>query len=118
MPENTDSLIHSEKFLCNWAKLALERFLTASGEQQPANQRGKILQAQCGQKEVRSGEYVRPCLYSCIIICEYSKEFTLVLLSINYCSIFHTDNCQPTFAHPSICASWVRNKTNLDNFLS
>lgn len=42
MPENTDSLIHSEKFLCNWAKLALERFLTASGEQQPANQRGKI----------------------------------------------------------------------------
>lgn len=38
---NTDSQIHSEKFLLNWAKLALERFLTASDEQQSANQREK-----------------------------------------------------------------------------
>ena len=30
-------------------------------------------------------------------------EFILVLLFINYCIIFHMNNCKPTFAHPCVC---------------
>ena len=32
--------------------------------------------------------------------CEYMKQFILVLLFINYCVIFHMNNCKPTFALP------------------
>ena len=32
----------------------------------------------------------------------YETEFILVLLHINYCIIFHTNNCKPTFAPPCI----------------
>ena len=42
--------------------------------------------------------------------CEYAKH-NLFLLFINYCVIFHTNNCIPTFAPPCInfCNPWVQN---------
>ena len=34
------------------------------------------------------------------VVSAWSKEFILVSLFINYCFIFHTNNCSPTFAPP------------------
>ena len=36
--------------------------------------------------------------------CGYTKHgVILVLLCINYCIVFHTNNCKPTFVPPCIC---------------
>ena len=34
--------------------------------------------------------------------CEYAKQSLFLLLFINYCIIFHMNNCKPTFVHPCI----------------
>ena len=44
---------------------------------------------------------------------EQDTEFTLVLLFINYCIIFHVNNCKPTFASPSISYYYIIYLTNL-----
>ena len=33
---------------------------------------------------------------------EYMKQFIFVLLFVNYCIIFHTNNYKPTFAPPYV----------------
>ena len=33
---------------------------------------------------------------------EYTEQFILVLLFINYCVIFHMDNCKSTFVPPCV----------------
>ena len=35
-----------------------------------------------------------------VYICECVEQFTAVLLSINYCIIFHVDKGEPIFANP------------------
>ena len=34
---------------------------------------------------------------------EYAKQFFHTLLCINYCIIFHMNNCKCTFAKPDVC---------------
>ena len=36
-----------------------------------------------------------------IVVSMQNEEFVLLLLFINYCIIFHRNNCKPTFAHPA-----------------
>ena len=35
------------------------------------------------------------------VVCE--TQFILILLFINYCIIFHRNNCKPTFVPPCVC---------------
>ena len=35
-----------------------------------------------------------------------NTEFSLISLLINYCIIFHMNNCKPTFSHACINSTW------------
>ena len=44
-------------------------------------------------------------LYHIAVVSTWNTEFIPVLLFINYCIIFHMNNCKPAFAQP--CRLWL-----------
>ena len=55
----------------------------------------------------RTHKYARLDKSKFTVVSMQNTELILVLLFNNYCIIFHTNNCKPTFAHPVYTHTYV-----------